>query len=450
MFTRFLYANYRLLSTLRWRMGRRFTKGGVLTVAGLGASAVLGAHISLTMAYQAFTFLLSLLAISLLCSAFFRPRLTVRRILPRFGTVGQPLPYRLQVRNAGPKTLRGLVLLDDLADPRPSLHAFVRAREPGEERRNWFDRALGYYRYRWLVSQNEVTVGGEQSLPALPPGGEVELRRDLTPARRGRVGFTGVTAARLDPFGLSNALTTLPLGQSLLILPRRYPLPALQLPGSRADQHGRVTLASQVGDSEEFVALREYRPGDPLRRIHWKSWARTGKPIVKEYQEEFFVRHALVLDTFLSAEDGEVFEDAVSVAASFACTVLTQESLLDLLFVGPQAYCVTAGRGVGQTDHLLETLACVHPCTDKPFEALHRLVTERGGSLSGCICVLLSWSADRQRFVTHLHRLGVPTVVFLIVDPSRPRSAAPDPEMHTPAWLHRLEVGKIAEALARL
>jgi uncharacterized protein (DUF58 family) len=354
------------------------------------------------------------------------------------------------VRNAGPKTLRGLRLLDDLADPRPSLQAFVRAKEPGEDRRNWFDRTLGYYRYRWLVSQTEITVRGEQSLPELPPGGEAELRRDLTPARRGRVGFTGVTAARPDPFGLSYALMTLPLGQSVLVLPRRYPLPALQLPGRRADQHGRVALASQVGDSEEFVALREYRPGDPLRRIHWRSWARTGKPIVKEYQEEFFVRHALVLDTFLSAEDGEVFEDAVSVAASFACTVLTQESLLDLMFVGPQAYCVTAGRGVGQTDHLLETLACVHPCTDKPFQALHHLVIERCGWLSGCICVLLSWSADRQRFVNHLHRLGVPTVVFQLVDPSSPRSTASDPNMQTPAWLHRLEVGRVAEALARL
>ncbi len=259
-----------------------------------------------------------------------------------------------------------------------------------------------------------------------------------------------MTAARFDPFGLSRALATLSLGQSVLILPKRYPLPAMQLPDSRAYQHGRVALASPVGDSEEFVALREYRPGDPLRRIHWRSWARTGKPIVKKYQEEFFVRHALVLDTFLSADDGEVFEDAVSVAASFACTVLTQESLLDLMFVGPQAYCVTAGRGLGQTDHLMEILAYVQPCMDKSFEALHRLVTERGGSLSGCICVLLSWSADRQRFVTHLHRLGVPTVVFLIVHPSRPRSAMSDPEMQTPAWLHRLEVGRIAEALARL
>jgi uncharacterized protein (DUF58 family) len=55
---------------------------------------------------------------------------------------------------------------------------------------------------------------------------------------------------------------------------------------------------------------------------------------VKEFEDEFFVRHALVLDTFTDEPHSEILEEAVSVAASFACTVLTQESLLDLLFVG--------------------------------------------------------------------------------------------------------------------
>src|SRR5204862_6450540 len=106
-------------------------------------------------------------------------------------------------------------------------------------------------------------------------------------------------------------------------------------------QHGGVALASAIGESEEFVSLRDYRPGDPLRRIHWRSWAKAGKPVVKDFQDEFFVRHALILDTFTEPDDLAVFEEAVSVAASFACTVDTQESLLDLLFIGPQAFTFT-------------------------------------------------------------------------------------------------------------
>src|SRR5207247_8902647 len=101
-----------------------------------------------------------------------------------------------------------------------------------------------------------------------------------------------------------------------------------------------------------------------LRHIHWGTGAKAGKPVVKEFEDEFFVRHALVLDTFTEHPHSEVFEEAVSVAASFACAIQTQESLLDLLFVGPQSYCFTAGRVLAHTDQMLENLpsllACAH------------------------------------------------------------------------------------------
>src|SRR6185503_17667402 len=129
----------------------------------------------------------------------------------------------------------------------------------------------------------------------------------------------------------------LSLPQTVLILPKRYVLSDIDLPGTRQYQQGGVTLAAAIGESEEFISLRDYRPGDPLRHIHWRSWARTGQPIVREYQDEFIPRHALILDTFASVPQEEAFEEAVSIAASFACTVETQESLLDLLFVGPKA-----------------------------------------------------------------------------------------------------------------
>src|SRR3970282_2553914 len=114
-----------------------------------------------------------------------------------------------------------------------------------------------------------------------------------------------------------------PLAARVVALPRRYRLPRLVLPGRRKHQPGGVALATSVGASEEFLALREYRPGDPLQHIHWKSFARTGRPIVKEFQDEFFERHALVLDTFSHAGGEAAFEEAVSIAASVLYTLAT-------------------------------------------------------------------------------------------------------------------------------
>jgi len=216
----------------------------------------------------------------------------------------------------------------------------------------------------------------------------------------------------------------------------------IQLGGYRKYQPGGVALASSVGDSEEFMALRDYRAGDPMRRIHWRSWARVGRPVVREYQDEFFVRHALVLDTFAAPDGHAVFEEAVSVAASIAVSVETQESLLDLMFVGPETYCFTAGRGLGNTDRLLEVLACVSACHDKPFRALHRAVLDRHDALSSCVCVLLAWDEPRQELIRDLEALGTPTRVFVVGD----RGALTG----LPPHVHRLEVGRIGEGLARL
>ena len=237
--------------------------------------------------------------------------------------------------------------------------------------------------------------------------------------------------------------------QTVLILPKRYPLPPIALPGAMRYQEGGVALAANVGRSEEFVALRDYRHGDPLRHIHWRSWAKTGKPIVKEFEDEFFVRHALVLDTFDDEPNSEVLEEAVSVAASFACTMLTQESLLDLLFVGNQSYCFTAGRGLAQADQMLEILASVKNCADKKFETLEHLVLNHISAVSGCVCVLQRWDDARKQFVKKMRALGVPLLVLVVTPPVKEKPDA-GPLRDEPGNFHVLEIGHIEEGLAKL
>ncbi|HTO11057.1 MAG TPA: DUF58 domain-containing protein [Candidatus Binatia bacterium] len=440
---RFWYRNFRSVSGLQHRLGRRLTPAGQLVAAGLAAAAIVGPNTRITVSYQAFTFLAALLLVAAVLSLRPPARLDVRRRLPRFATAGEPLTYPVLVRNPGPAAVRELALLEELGDPRPSFEEFRDTPEPDEARRNVFDRNVGYPRWAWLLSQNRRATVAERALPPLPPGGEATVRLELTPLRRGRVTFTHTTVARRDPLGLVRALRRAPAPDTLLVLPRRYPLPAVALPGTRRYQPGGIALATSVGDSQEFVALRDYRPGDPLNRIHWRSWARTGKPVVREYQDEFFVRHGLVLDTFVPAAT-PAFEEAVSVASSFACTIGTQESLLDLLFVGPEAYCVTAGRGVGHVDRMLEILASVRPCRGHDVETLTRLVLQREGGLSGAIFVLLAWDDARRRLVARVRSLGVPTLVLVVTEAGVTLAGA------DVAGVHHLRVGAIAEGLAEL
>jgi len=422
-----------------------------MVVLCLVISAVVGLDTKGTMAYQAFTFLLAILVIAMLSSLFFRLRFSATRLMPRFGTAGVMSEYRIKVYNETDKIQTELTLFEEFEDPCPSLEEFMEIPEPGEERRNLFDRAVGYYRWLWLISIKRQATAEAVALPDLQPNFVTEAYVEITPSNRGVIRLTGLTVDRPDPFGLFNACLTVSLPQSFLVLPKRYKLPPIALPGTRRYQSGGVALASSVGDSEEFTSLREYRPGDPLRKIHWKSWAKTGKPIVKEYQDEFFVRHALILDTFQKTAHGQILEEAVSIAASIACEIQTQESLLDLMFVGPEAYCFTSGRGLAHKDKMIEILAGVVACRNKSFDHLTSLVTARASMLSGCICILLSWDEERKKLIDHLKSMGIPTLALIIAQANggadnRVKESAQDESNN----IHQLTTDKIQEGLMRI
>jgi uncharacterized protein (DUF58 family) len=446
---RFIYRIFYFTYALEQSRRRRLTTQGLIILLCLIISATLGLDTTQNLTYQIFTFLLSILIISIVSSRFFGFRFSAVRILPRFATVGVKLKYRLVIHNKTNKIQHNLKLLESFADSRPTLKEFSETPEPNEEKRNSFDRY--YYRWLWLIARKRVATAKAIDLSPLPANSKTDVVYEITPNYRGVIRFANLTVIRPDPFGLFNACVTNYLPQSLLVLPKLYNLPPIKLPGLRRYQSGGVALASSVGDAEEFRSLREYRPGDPMRKIHWKSWAKVGKPIVKEEQDEFFVRHALILDTFLNVKYSESLEEAIAIAASLACEVQTQESLLDLMFVGHEAYCFTFGRSLSHTDKMLEILASVVACQDKTFDSIIPVVMERISLLSGCICIFLTWDESRQKLVNYLKGMGIHTLVLIIPEKSRDLENL-DVKSLTDnlATFHLLELGKIQQELMKI
>ena len=433
---RLFYLSY---SFARW-FKRRFTPLGVGLLVCLIISLLIGIDTKQTMAYQILAFLIAVWAIAIAWSWRFSDRFTVSRILPRFGTVGVPLRYPITIENRTSKTQIGLYIQENFVDPRPSKAEFSQYLRFYPKKDGFVSLSVIYYRWLKLIKRKQGATAKAIAVSPITPRSSSKVTIKITPSRRGIIRLAGVIIARPDPFGLFNACKKLSLPQSVSILPKRYPIPPFELSGMRKAQSGNVSLASSVGDSEEFMSLRDYRPGDPLRKIHWKSWAKTDKPVVKEEQAEFFVRHALILDTFQSEAYSDTLEEAISVAASFACNWQTQESLLDLMFVADSAYCFTSGRGLGNSEQMLEILASVQACQNKPFKSLTSTVIERTSALSGCICVLIAWDEERQKLIRYLAGLKIPTLT-LIISETEPKDRF---EFNN---LHWLKLGKIQENL---
>ncbi|MGD8587316.1 MAG: DUF58 domain-containing protein [Chromatiales bacterium] len=446
---------YRGLCVLyRWQrfIEERFTPAGRFVLAVGFAAGVFGIDTRVNLLHQAFAFAVVLLLAAFVGSGLgslrMRRRFKASRILPRYATMGMAVRYPVTIQTDQPRLLPGCRIAEQSADPRPSLHSFVHARLADDERVNRVDRVLGYPRWLGLIRRNLWTDKTEP-LPLTAPveQGRVTQRLELRPLRRGYLPLPALTLSRPDPLGLINSLQRLDCSQALLVLPRRYPMARIDLPGRRQYQPGGVSLASAVGDSQEFIGLREYRSGDSPRNIHWPAWARSGKPQVKEFQDEFFTRHALILDTFCDERLETCFEAAISVAASLCESIEDSDSLLDLMFVGTEAYCFTAGRGQGGTEQILEILACAQTCTDQPFERLQQSVLQRIPLLSAAVCVLLAFDAPRRNMLHALQAVGLPLRILLLADDAEARPALADwtgtrPDLIRPQYL--------AEDLARL
>lgn len=442
---RLLYLFYRLSTSARYWLLRRFTPVGLALLVALVIVLPLSFDTDNNVTYQMFCLLVALFVFAISFGWWVRGRFAVERILPRFCTVGAPIQYRVSIRNLAGKPQAGLTFIETFSDLRPSLNEWI-AFQWAEEKRL---RRIPIWR-RKMRHPFRVARARYAEIPTLPPQQSAEVQVELVPLRRGLVSFHSATIGRSDPLGLFRALKKHPLPQSMLALPKRYFMPPIALPGAMKYQQGGVAMASSVGQSDEFVSLRDYRRGDPIRHIHWRSWAKTGSPIVKEFEDEFFVRHALVLDTFSKDPYSDAFEEAVSVAASFACTIQTQESLLDLLFVGTEAYCVTAGRGLAHADQMLEVLASVRANLDmNQFSGLEELVLNHASRVSGCICVLIHWDTARQELVRKLRMLGIPLLVMLIVEAGRAAEVEAGPMRDDPQNFRVLEIGAIEEGLAQ-
>src|SRR5262249_47039615 len=102
----------------------------------------------------------------------------------------------------------------------------------------------------------------------------------LSEVAGGPVGATSWAGATSDPLGFFLGRGTSPDSEGALVLPR-----FMWLAGRRQTRElEAATAAPRAGSGNELFGVREYRPGDSLRRIHWRSSARHGELVVREYE----------------------------------------------------------------------------------------------------------------------------------------------------------------------
>lgn len=177
----------------------------------------------------------------------------------------------------------------------------------------------------------------------LPPSRRLSTTYDLPPLERGVYQVGPCLVEATDPLGLARQVRRGTSAATLIVHP---PIERLRPPrvGPGSDRAPGRNLPIPGSTNEEFAALREYSPGDDIRRLHWASSARLGTLMIREDQVERRGLLVVLLDLRRSMWSSTSLERAVSVAASVTTAALDAGLAVRLLTTAG-ADTATPGRG---------------------------------------------------------------------------------------------------------
>lgn len=339
--------------------------------------------------------------------------------------------------------LRGLMVTRETLTPRATVGEHVRERI-----------AL---RNLWPIPKLWVEVYDASELPERSvgfvtslAGGEYSRWTTQTLCtRRGRFRLGPTTLVSGDPFGIVHLYRTFPTTSEILVYPLTVALPEFRLPGAELPG-GQTTRARSLHWTPNVATVREYVPGDSMNRIHWRSTARHGRLMVKEFELDPSADVYLVLDLQERAvvrdpqvigaarhtagvrvgatgrapqprETWQLFlesteEHAVMAAASLARTLLNQNRPVGLVAWGQHREVIPAEREDRQLFKILEALAVLRA---QSVHSLAEVLAAEGQRFGrNCTLIIVTASTD-ERWVHALHqhlRRGVRAVV-LFIDP---------------------------------
>jgi uncharacterized protein (DUF58 family) len=209
---------------------------------------------------------------------------------------------------------------------------------------------------------------------SLPAGGTTEFRYGLQPGR-GVYSWTSIRACASDPLGLFEHTCEVPAPGGLLVRPAPVQVRPLTLrPQSTILAAGPIP-ARVPGPGTDYWGIREYQPGDSLRRLNWRLAARHPRQLfTNEYEREEIADFGLILDTrrlsSANAAEEALFEHSVSAAAALAEGYLKHGNRVSLLLFGTSMKSVFPGCGKHQLNQLIWNLARAKLGPYLPFDYL--------------------------------------------------------------------------------
>lgn len=277
-----------------------------------------------------------------------------------------------------------------------------------------------------------LRMDGQPPAPLLQlwPGETDQIVYSLEPDRRGVFAILSTSFYSTDPLGIYVHSRSARCPSELTVYPTALPLRRVFWEDSAGWGRRTGDDGTRRGEGQDFHSVREYRSGDDLRRVHWRTTARTGELVVVEFEEgrsgDVLLALDLNRDVYLGTGDGpdSPLEVAVTAVMSLAGYLLRQGCRVGLL-TAAQGTTPLWAQGTDQMPDLQDVLACAQA---DALQTLPELLSEaRNTSSTDLTLVIITPRADDPAFapaVAGWQARGA-RPVGVLVESARPRAAVP-------------------------
>jgi uncharacterized protein (DUF58 family) len=195
-------------------------------------------------------------------------------------------------------------------------------------------------------------------VPPMRPGDTARAAYRVPTERRGRFVIGPLRCTLTDPFGLARRSAPVLGTDEVIVHPRVHDVLALPEAGGEELDRDTPKLRGQPDPGNEFLTLREYTPGDDLRRVHWRSTARHGTLMVRQEESRRRAPVLVMLDVRPNAHDRTSFEIAVEAVASIVRALDREGRPVELMTSLGQTLGTPGRRHLAS---VLDELAVVEP-----------------------------------------------------------------------------------------
>ena len=408
------YRWYSATYRLNEKIERKFTTSGKVLFLCAFALVFFGLNTRSSMLFVVFAASLALLladAVSLMFKSF---AFEFERFLPECVSKGKDVKYPVLLRAKSDKAdLENLFYAEVPAAPIPTFEVFVTTKEPGEEKRNAFDRNMGYYRWKWLIDKNCGGKYEEFAVTGKKTDGGILFEASFMPERRGKIAFGGAYIFHKGIFGLLKKGKIVSNPVSFLVLPEineSFEIPENE--GSAANEKNEKTREMQeAGSGFELRSLREFVPGDSIRNIHWKSSAKSGQLRTKEFYKEVDSGSVVFVDNFFEEHYSEDFEKILSAASTLLNSMQREENLPQILFVGRESHEIPDSSKKSFAS-ALSMLALAENDAENKFASCLETIFEAGMGASTIFFFTSKYDEARKKALKTLAGLGCSLRIF--------------------------------------